>query len=214
MKNLLVLLIITTVILTSGCGVEQEYPKTYVNVVSPTAIVAVTPTESSAESASPTAFTTVTPTGESQSANEFSVFLNDKYITLEDWDKDNYIISIFGKPNKESVEVLGAGADIFVGSKIKTLEYEGLTIKLFIGKDYFWIVRVEITDKMYETYRGMSVGKSVNDLKEKYDNVTQALDGRTDVNNCGYTINDQDRFIWFEVENGVIKAIKYYLERG
>lgn len=151
---------------------------------------------------------------EQQSANDFSIFMDEKYLTLKDFDKDNYITNVLGKPIKESLELLGKGADTYEGSSIKTLEYKGLTIKLFSGQDYYWITRIEIVDKKYKTFRGLTVGMSLNDLKSKYKNITLALDGRTDVNNCGYTFNDGVQFMWFEVKSGIIKKIKYYLELG
>ena len=152
-----------------------------------------------------------TEEAQQQAINEFSVVFGDKYISLKDWDKDNYVAGILGKPIEETTKILGSGADTFAGTSVKTLKYQGLIITLFRGREY-WITMMVMTDGQYQTYRGITIGSTVSELKQAYENVIQALDGRTDINNCAYTFNDQERYIWFEVGKGVIKEIKLYVE--
>ena len=114
MKRLYILFILTMVIFTSGCNLKQESTQSSSNLSSVTAVATVTPTDNELK----------TKIIEQQSANDFSVFMDDRYVTLKDWDKDNYVTNILGKPIQESVKVLGEGADTYAGSSIKTLEYE------------------------------------------------------------------------------------------
>jgi hypothetical protein len=154
---------------------------------------------------------------EPQDANEFSVFLGDRFISLEDRSTDENLVSVLnsvlGEPNSESVKLLDESSDTFEGMTVKTLEYDGITV-IISGTRTFSISSMEITHDKYSTYRGISVGMSVNDLKAKYENITIVLDGRTDPDNCGYVIEDSDYFIWFEVQEGLIAKIKYYSEIG
>lgn len=39
-----------------------------------------------------------------------------------------------------------------------------------------------------------------------------ALDGHTDLDNCTYKFNQDELYILFEIEEGVIKEIKYNVE--
>ena len=148
-------------------------------------------------------------------SNEFSVIFDNKFISLRAWDKDNYITDTLGKPLEETIEVLGSSADTHAGSSLKTLKYNGLTLKLFSPKSNgkeFWLLSMTITDNKYQTFRGITIGSTVPEIKQAYENVIQALDGRTDANNCAYTINDLEQYIWFEVDSGVVKEIKIYIE--
>ena len=154
---------------------------------------------------------------EPQSANEFSVFVGDRFISLDDRGTDDQIVSmlksVLGNPDSESVKVLDDSADTFEGMTVKTLEYDGITV-IIKGMRTFLISSIEITNEKYRTFRGISVGMSVDNLKGKYENINQALDGRTDPDNCAYLIEDNDYFIWFEVQEGFIAKIKYYSEIG
>ena len=154
---------------------------------------------------------------EPRDANEFSVFLGDRFISLDDRGTGDQIVSmlksVLGDPDSESVKVLDESSDTFEGMTVKTLEYDGITV-IISGMRTFSISSIEITHNKYSTYRGISVGMSVNDLKAKYENITMALDGRTDPDNCGYVIEDGGYFIRFEVQEGLITKIKYYSEIG
>lgn len=152
-----------------------------------------------------------------QDANEFSVFLGDRFISLDDRGTDDYLVSVLnsvlGNPDSESVRVLDESSDTFEGMTVKTLEYDGITV-IISGMRTFSISSMEITHNKYSTYRGISVGMPVNDLKAKYENITMALDGRTDPDNCVYVIEESVYFIRFEVKEGIITSIKYYSEKG
>lgn len=154
---------------------------------------------------------------EPQNANEFSVFLGDRFISLEDSGTDDQLVSvlksILGDHDSESVRVLDDSADTFEGMTVKTLEYDGITV-IISGTGTFSISSMEITDEKYSTFRGITVGMPVDDLKGKYESINQALDGRTDPDNCAYLIEDSDYFIRFEVIDGIITLIKYYTEIG
>ena len=110
---------------------------------------------------------------------------------------------------------MGSNADTFVGSRIKTLKYNGLILKLFSpsnnGKE-FWVMSMQVNDKRYKTFRIISIGSTLSELKKAYSNISKDSDGRTDSNNCAYTFNKDDQFIRFEVRNSMISDIKFYVE--
>ena len=108
---------------------------------------------------------------EPQSANEFSVFLGDRFILLNDKGSDDQIVSmlksVLGDPDSESVKILDDSADTFEGMTVKTLEYDGITV-IISGMRTYSISSIEITNDKYSTFRGITVGMSVDELKTKY----------------------------------------------
>ncbi len=155
---------------------------------------------------------------EQDAINEFSLLVGTKYISLKDWDYEADIQNVLGEPLKETQEVLGSGADTHAGSIIKTQEYEGLSLKLFSPKQNgkeFWVLQMFVNSDRYKTYREITVGTDINQLKQAYPETTIKLDGRTDPNNCAYVFNlgNMDgRYIRFEVADGIIKEIDFYFK--
>lgn len=147
--------------------------------------------------------------------SEFSLHVNDNYISLNDWDNEVNIIGILGTPLSEEIKVLGDGADTHTGSYLKTLLYDGLEIHLFSPKqngDSFWVLSMKITSQKYSTAQNVIVGDSLQKLKESYTNIEIAKDGRTDPNNCAYVIANNEKHLLFEIEDGIIKEINIYYE--
>ena len=66
----------------------------------------------------------------------------------------------------------------------------------------------------FHTQMGIRVGSTVSDLKNAYQNIEVALDGRKDPNNGAYLLGSSDEVknTKFEVENGMVKEIKLYVE--
>lgn len=149
-------------------------------------------------------------------ANEFSIFIGEKYITLDTWDYEADIPGVLGEPLQETERVLGDEADTHAGSTVKTQGFEGIVLYLFTpDKDRgFWISRMVVTNDRYITYRGVSVGCSHDKFKGIYPEANMALDGRTDPNNCAYTFYQGDQYIRFEFKDGVITKIEYRTEKG
>jgi hypothetical protein len=146
---------------------------------------------------------------------EFSIISDKGSLSLLNFEKDFDFTYLFGKPLEQKMEVLGIDADTHAGSSVKTLKYEGLTIKLFSPSNIegmFWVMNMNVYGQNFKTFRNISVGNTLSNLKEAYGNIIQALDGRTDPNNCAYTIKKDQSYIWFEIKNGIIKEIKYYFE--
>lgn len=133
----------------------------------------------------------------------------------EDWDNEVDIHGILGDPISEEIKELGAGSDTFTGSFEKTLKYDGLEMLLFSPKQNgksFWVLSMQTTSPKYSTTRHVTVGDSLQQLQESYPHIEIAKDGRTDPNNCAYEIADNESFLWFEIEDGIIKEIKIYYE--
>ncbi len=149
--------------------------------------------------------------------DDYTLVIGDHTISLKSWDTEVDLSEVFGQPKTEKLDVLGEGADTFSGSYLKTLEYDGLTITLFSPKDngkQFWIMSIDLQNSNLKTLKGITVGSSLSDLKDAYQNIEMVLDGRTDSNNAAYLISDKEEYkqMTFEVENGVVKAIKLNVE--
>lgn len=145
--------------------------------------------------------------------NEFSLITDRGYVSLQDADTNLNLKNILGDPLKEKLEKLNSNADTHSGSSINTLRYDGITLKLFSPPNgFFWVMNMKVDGKNFKTFRGIAVGNSVSELKNAYNDVVQVLDGRTDLNNCAYSFNQNELFIQFEVNNGIIKEIFYYVE--
>jgi hypothetical protein len=112
--------------------------------------------------------------------------------------------------------VLGSTADTHSGSHIKTLKYEGLTVQLFSPEDNgkeFWIMNMLLTNERLKTPGGITVGSTLADLKGAYKDLEIKPDGRTDIDNCAYRLSrERYEYMEFEVEEGIVKEIKLYVE--
>ncbi|MDD4238806.1 MAG: hypothetical protein PHT62_09670 [Desulfotomaculaceae bacterium] len=148
--------------------------------------------------------------------DEYSLIMDEQAISLKSWDYDVDLSAILGEPVSETIEVLGSTADTYSGSHRKTLKYEGLTVQLSSPKDNgkeFWIVSMFLTNERLQTPGGITVGSTLADLKGAYKDLEIVPDGRTDIDNCAYSL-DRERYEYmvFEVEEGVVKEIKLYVE--
>lgn len=151
------------------------------------------------------------------SQDDYALVVGDQTIRLRSWDTEVNLYEILGEPISEKIDILGSEADTYSGSYVKTLEYDGLTIKLSSPKDngkQFWIMSIVSTKTDFHTPMGIRVGSTVSDLKNAYKNIEVALDGRKDPNNCAYLLSNSEEIkkIKFEVENGMVKEIKLYAE--
>lgn len=149
--------------------------------------------------------------------DDYTLVIGDHTISLKSWDTEVDLVGMFGQPKTEKLDIIGEGADIFSGSYLKTIEYDCLTITLFSPKDngkQFWIMSIDLQNTNLKTSKGITVGSTLSDLKDAYQNIEMVLDGRTDSNNAAYLISDKEEYkqMIFEVENGVVKAIKLNVE--
>jgi hypothetical protein len=149
--------------------------------------------------------------------DEYSLMVDKQAISLKSWDTDVDLSAVLGKPVSETSEVLGSGADTHSGSHIKTLKYEDLTVQLFSpgdnGKE-FWIMSMSSTGARLRTPGGITVGSTLAELKGAYKDLETVPDERIDINNCAYRISRQEeyKYMKFEVEDGVVRQIKLYVE--
>lgn len=149
--------------------------------------------------------------------DEYSLVVDEQAISLKSWDTDVDLNAVLGKPVSETNEVLGSGADTHSGSHIKTLKYEDLTIRLFSpgdnGKE-FWIMSMSSTGTRLQTPGGITVGSTVAELKGAYKDLEIVPDERININNRTYRISRQEeyKYMEFEVEDGIVRQIKLYVE--
>jgi adenylate cyclase len=159
---------------------------------------------------------TVKQTGMQNEINEYSLMVGEQAISLGSWDTGVDLSLLLGEPVSESIEVLGSTADTYSGSYIKTLQYEGLTVQLFSPRDNgkeFWIMSMLLTNDKLKTPGGITVGSTLADLHRVYKDLAIIPDGRTDQDNCAYGFNrERYEYMEFEVEGGVVKEIKLYVE--
>ncbi|MCR8656890.1 hypothetical protein [Paenibacillus endoradicis] len=204
MKRILITLIF--IILTSaftGCTVSEPNPNQ--NAIS-------TNENISGETPKGTNEDNTEQTIEDNDTNDYSLIINNSIITLKDWDNKVDLQKILGEPISQNIEELGNEADTLKGSFIKTLEYDGLQIKLTSpkenGKD-FWIMEMVVNKKDYKTSKGIEIGDKIEEVKNSYPDLEIALDGRTDPNNCAYVLsNEQVEYLQFEVKEGFVSEIK------
>lgn len=213
MKRKLSLLIVLLLILSLVLGCQNETPPVDVDepIEEENEPVEETPEEPSEPSDEPSE-----PTDEPiDNTFEFSLKISeDKYITIKDYEQDMNIEEFLGQPSNVTIEMLGSGADTFEGSLVKTMEYDGLTLKLFAPETNFWLMEVYVTNDTYETFREISVGDSLDQLKETYESIEQIPDGRSDENNAAFIYKDDMsyNYLMFEIKDGVIEFIKIYHE--
>jgi len=159
-----------------------------------------------------------TTTGQNapESVGEYSLISDRGQLSLRNWYDQAELSAVLGEPVAETNEVLGREADTHAGSHLKTLKYEGLVVQMFSprdnGKD-FWLMSMDLTSPKLQTTRGITVGFPLTELKEAYTGLEMVPDGRSDPNNCAYWINrERYEYMTFEVEKGIIKEIKLYVE--
>jgi len=147
--------------------------------------------------------------------NEFRLITNMKTsLGLMNWDDQISLPDILGNHKTEIIETIGQGGDTFEGSKIKTKEYEGLTVTLLSPRDNgksYYVLRIDITNNLYETYRGIKVGDSFQRLENTYPEIVQVETGDTAFDTYRYT--DQSyRYIEFIIVDGVVTFIEIGME--
>ncbi|MFD2163408.1 hypothetical protein ACFSJU_13455 [Paradesertivirga mongoliensis] len=155
---------------------------------------------------------TITP---AKGVSQYSLTYKEKVLNLRDWDSNINLGQILGRPLKQSIRVLGEGADTHRGSVIKTLSYNGLTIELFSPRpdvQRFWILSMETSSRIYSTGNGIKAGSTVKEIETAYPTIQIALDGRTDSSNCAYILSEDNNNLRIEVVNGIAKLIRIYYE--
>lgn len=135
---------------------------------------------------------TITP---AKGVSQYSLTYKEKVLNLRDWDSNMNLGQILGRPLKQSIRVLGEGADTHRGSVIKTLSYNGLKIELFSPRpdvQRFWILSMETSSRIYSTGNGIKAESTVKEIETAYPTIQIALDGRTDSLNCAYILSEDN----------------------
>jgi cbb3-type cytochrome oxidase subunit 3 len=147
--------------------------------------------------------------------NEFRLITNKKTsLGLMSWDDEIHLPDILGDHQTEIIETIGQGGDTFEGSKLKTTEYDGLTVTLLTPRDNgktYYVLRMDITNNLYETYRGVKVGDSLQRLENTYPEIEQVETG--DKNQDTYRYTDLSyRYIEFIIVDHVVTFIEIGME--
>lgn len=138
-------------------------------------------------------------------SKEFSFSVNDTIITLNDWhDTDD----ILGTPLSSDV-ITAENSDTYTGSFFKTLDYDGLQIKLFSpvqNSKQFRIYSMYAFKEGYRTFKGIEVGDTLNEMKNAYPEL------KFDRNKQVFESFDEmeSAYIQFEVVDELISGIKIY----
>ena len=206
MKNKMIILLLISVLATTGCGKSEELKPNEENISnSPVSIENKDGMEESN-----------LPIQELDDLSEFSFLIEDRKVTLMDWEDEVNLGDLFGKPKQEKIEQLGSGSDTFAGAYIKELKFSGVDLKLFSPKDNgkkFYILSMEVSDPKYQTIRGVKVGDALEALNKNYPEITPIPDGREDKNNRGYRLEQGAyNYITFEIKEGFIIKISIYHE--
>jgi len=155
------------------------------------------------------------PTVNDSMEHEFRLITHKKTsLGLMSWDDQIHLPDILGDHQTEIVETIGQGGDTFEGSKLKTTEYEGLTVTLLSPKDNgksYYVLKMELTNNLYETYRGVKVGDSFQRLENTYPEIEQVETGDTAYDTYRYTDHSY-RYIEFIIANDVVTFIKIGME--
>ena len=150
-----------------------------------------------------------------QNPNDYSVFLGNLFVSLDHSGTDEFftmlLMGVFGPANNESMRIIDDSDYSHNGMTVRTLEYDGLTITIS-GAEGFSIDNIELTHERYATFRGISTGMTIQELKLEYQGISIYPDGRTDPENCSYSLSDNPYYLKFEVEEGEITRIRYYVE--
>ncbi|MDF1618612.1 hypothetical protein [Petrocella sp. FN5] len=147
--------------------------------------------------------------------NEFRLITHKKTsLGIMSWDDQISIPDILGDHQTEIVETIGQGGDTFEGSKLKTIEYEGLTVILLSPKDNgktYYVMRMDITNNLYETYRGIKVGDSFQRLENTYPEIEQVETGDTLQDTYRFTDHSY-RYIEFIIVDDLVAFIEIGME--
>jgi hypothetical protein len=148
--------------------------------------------------------------------NDYSVVANGVRISLKDWETDVDLNSILGSPRSVSNKVLGEGADTHMGATIKTMDFNGLQLELYVPKekDSGWIMNMRLTSDRYHTERGARVGDSAQRIKTLYPEGTKFPDGRNDPHKYSWYISDDSHLytLKLDIEQELVKEVFIYFE--
>ena len=134
---------------------------------------------------------------------EFSIYRDRLFIPIKAWNSDFDITEVTGQPLKNEIVILGSGSDTFAGSYLMTNIYEEMVMELFSPKGNgktFWINRIFVDGKTYTTYRGISVGDTLDKLRQAYPELIHYEDN----DYCYYSPDEEGLLIRFNIEDDVI----------
>lgn len=155
------------------------------------------------------------PTINDPMENEFRLITSMKTsLGLMTWDDQVHLPDLLGDHQTEIIETIGQGGDTFEGSKLKTTEYEGLTVTLLSPKDNgkaYYVMRMDISNNLYETYRGIKVGDSLSRLENTYPEIQQVETGDTLQDTYRFTDHSY-RYIEFILVDDVVTFIEIGME--
>jgi hypothetical protein len=143
---------------------------------------------------------------------EFCVYKGENFIPIKAWENEIDVVKVAGEVIESNTIILGTTSDTFAGSYSKTVTYKGLNLEMFSPKDNgktFWIETIEVTGYGFSTYRGIEIGKTLDDLFKFYPEIVNY----DDENYFYYNPNDEYMHIEFKVKKGIVVSfqIKYVM---
>ena len=148
--------------------------------------------------------------------DDYTLIIGKRAISLGTREIDT-VYEILGKPISENTEVLDNGADTFEGSRIKTLKYQGMEMKLFSPKGNdsgYWIMSMDISGSDIKTLKGISVGSTMEELKKAYSSIEVVPDGRSDKSTYTWRVSNEAEYKYMEyvIKDGIVTGIRLYVE--
>jgi hypothetical protein len=144
----------------------------------------------------------------------YGILASGEFLQLQTWDNEVDLQALLGQPVTDSGKQPIQASDTLSGSFIKKLTYDGLELELFSPSqngETFWIMNMSLTNNRYMTSLGVSVGDTVQALREAYPGIPMGDDGRSgrSATNSMYELNDEtgSKRLLFDVQDGIIKQI-------
>lgn len=101
---------------------------------------------------------------------DFAFIIGDVTLTLRENNLTDKL-TVMPQPVSDVQQILGSEADTFSGSVIRTIEYDGFTMRLMAPKDApdnFWLLQMTATGNSAKTSRGIAVGDTLEALLDQY----------------------------------------------
>jgi hypothetical protein len=204
-KMVILLLCITMMLSVTACATKPEEPSPEASQVD-----SAVPDPAEAED---------TPETDSTDAPETELKLSDLIIgfpmgsvTLLAYEDELMLEEILGSPLLEETVVL-ENADTFTGSFRKTLVYQDTTLTLFSPRDdgeRFYVYNLESTDETMETFRGIGIGDSLEEVRQAYPELVRSLTGTSGVDGRYeyYFPDSAYTYLYFFIEEGGVVRIQ------
>ena len=143
---------------------------------------------------------------------------DEAHLRLQNLYQEGELDAIFGKALDVQREVLGPGADTFIGSTIELRKYPGLTLQLFSPKDdgknmYLHQITVEgkTEGREFRTIRDITIGSLQEQVLTRYPEATWSFAQDPQNGTLRYEIRDY-QYLEFFIQDGKVSKIQLIFE--